>query len=389
MGSEGNQITFDPFTYTYVLMLLTSFLTLGGIAMLIVAWIYREKLVQGWKDALTWIVSSREALVERYRKVRYGLSWRLKQFSSDSVKVNSVQLLFTVCTGALFVAKVGILEDNEYLITYRAFLNTHTSISTVLIFMTLFGMVFPLFINIARERSKTLGELHRKGLARLFDAVSRANRTKSQRLAKCLEAIDKDGGWKAELTFVRVAKPNDQMAEIVTCIAAFFSGLLDDSVDGEGQVSVILARMGERYVSEFVAYSPPDKRPAVSIGDLAYDDVTFTKAMINRDIVIVSDVKRESKLTEDIRRFRPIEGSKNEGSMLCFPIQPTGGRAVPLVLSVHVSQVDFFSEMGKEPEKWKKVIARFEPLISIEWCLSETMGLTVFKEGSHYVEERS
>ncbi len=159
--------------------------------------------------------------------------------------------------------------------------------------------------------------------------------------------------------FHEITQPSEQILLLVEAVHMYFSN------DHEGDLlKVSLARMDKDRIVAWEAFAPPDAAPATTPENLQSKDATLSRAAKDKEMIIISDIAKELKNGRGKKYVSGEVASRNEGSMICFPISDDELRTVPFVLNIKSSKKNHFTSAMRK--RYSFIFHRFSERIAME-----------------------
>lgn len=205
-------------------------------------------------------------------------------------------------------------------------------------------------------------------ILRLFTVLEEVVGSKSSRFQDAAQKYLKKGSEKPAPgdIFREITQPDQQIALLNRGLYAFFEAI---NRKQSTEISTALVMIGDDGLpTKWFHYWPISSPPLASIADLKQEDSTVRVAVRTKRIVIVEDIKAESKKPKSKRQYRPTGAEDEEGSLICYPIIDGASGKIPYVVAVLADRKKHFVKRKKRLYRW--ILSHFEVRIRLEHSLS-------------------
>lgn len=164
---------------------------------------------------------------------------------------------------------------------------------------------------------------------------------------------------KPTAIFREITQPEEQIALLVEGLHVFFL----HGIEKKEQLKVTLAETSGGKFQRFAAFLPHSETPRTDASILQSNQSGISRAIENRDLVIIPDIAKELKKPAP-RCVAGAVGSDNAGSMICYPIVDNDLGGVPFVITVKYSEPNYFTPDGSR--RYRYILQAFATRIALE-----------------------
>ena len=288
----------------------------------------------------------------RFRKIN---KWLLKY------------LFWPIAEVLLVGGPTALLASSIYIPKFKGWYDLHPYITAISALWFIPGSVASQVIKkrIA-SKPKDLGEGINDAVLSLFEAIDNVVGVKSNRFAEATKKFQQNArGGNGSVIFQEITQPDLQIQELVHAVY-YFWGMLNH--DRDINFRVALARMGRKYIEEFVCFDPQDKPIRGEIRDYQVDECGFSRAKKYKKIIIIPNIAKNLKKNAKHKKYYVVvEGSDKNGSMIVYPIHHHGLNDIVYCLSVYCNRANYF--VDDNHESYKNIFEKFSKRIILEHSL--------------------
>lgn len=256
----------------------------------------------------------------------------------------------------------------------KKFFDSHTTLS---LWATLWPLGYILFQFIDFSFKEYL-PVDTEKLMSLFKTIDKVLGSKIERFGEQAKKIlDSNKPVSGEVIFKRITQPKSQISKIANGIWYYFNLEANSS---DNRIRVAIAKMGDKYISDWMVFVPEDDGPVGQIEKYQVDECGFSRAKEKGKILIIPDIQKAAKETTKKCNYVIVseELKDEEGSMICYPVKHRNLNDTPYVISVWSSEKNYF-KLAHE-KAYDFILNKFAKRIALEH------GLLVLKERVGYEE---
>lgn len=238
--------------------------------------------------------------------------------------------------------------------------SVHDYVALFLFFAAAWPALFNAIGNAIIRQNKNNG-LSVESLLALIGAVDEVVASKALRFRNA----QTDRSITKENAFEVITQPRKQIEELVRGICGFFNATRSES-QKHSLIRVTLAVVQDKKINSLPIWFPLDEPPHADLPKLNNARSTFSIALKEKRMVIISDIAKElAKRGKESKRFVDTGNqADNVGSLICYPVKCRVSADIPYLIAIHCDVPGYFKAEFRD--LYEHGLERFVTRIDVE-----------------------